>query len=105
MQKICKLDENESYQSNVSLKQLSHSYKYTCHIHHRFFREHLCCSRRVQKRCIECLKKNVYANVAKNELVIEEQNYIFPMLCDVCAVKLKKCKWCRPTDHVFMIKY
>lgn len=105
MQNICKLDENESYQSNISLKQHSRSYRYTCHIHYRFFREHLCCSRRVQKRCIECLKRNVCANVAKNEFIIEEQNYIFPMLCDVCAVNLKKCKWCRPTDHVFMIKY
>lgn len=105
MQTRCKNDENESYYSNVSLKPLSRSYKYTCHIHSIFFRQHLCSSRRIKKRCIECLKKNVYANVGKNQVVLEEKNYIFPMLCDICAINLKKCKWCRPFDHVFMIKY
>lgn len=96
------ISAKESYMSNVSMKPFSPSHHYTCDIHSIFFGQHLCPTRSIRKRCVDCLKKNVYANVAKNQIVLNEYNYIFPMLCDVCAIKLQKCKWCRPTNcHYF----
>lgn len=99
------IQENGSCMSNISMKPLSPIHTYTCNLHYRFFRQHLCPTRRMTKRCIECLKKTVHASVSKNQFVTLDYNYIFPMLCDICAVKLKTCKWCRPSDHKFSMNY
>lgn len=46
--------------------------------------------------CTNCLKKNIkgHANPLQPVCPIE-YNYIFPMICDNCSLKLKQCKWCR----------
>lgn len=97
--------DNESYISNVSMKPQSLIHTYTCDLHYRFFNQHMCPTRRITKRCIECLKKTVYASVSKNQFITLDYNYIFPMLCDKCSIKLKICKWCRPSEHKFSILY
>lgn len=46
--------------------------------------------------CTNCLKKNVKGHTNPLQPVCPiEYNYIFPMVCDNCALTLKRCKWCR----------
>lgn len=98
-------DDEQSYVSNVSFRSITPNNKYTCDIHHVFFYQDLCPTRKLVKRCIECLRKSVCANVVKNQVITPDYNYIFPMICDRCSIRLKICKWCRPSDHKFIALY
>lgn len=99
------IQDDKTYISNVSMRCVHPSNIHTCDNHRIFFQQHLCSTRKITKRCIDCLKTNVKASIKKNQVVIPEYNYIFPMICDNCSIKLQKCKWCRPLNHKFIASY
>ena len=51
--------------------------------------------KRYRKRCMECVKMNVEGYVRLFQVVTPEYNYVYPMICDKCSLKLNHCKWCR----------
>lgn len=79
--------------------------KHICSTHVYIMNENLIPIFKIRRRCIDCLKYTVYAHAGRYQIINNNYNYLFPMLCEQCSYKLQLCKWCRPSLHRCIISY
>ena len=79
--------------------------KYVCSTHKHILNERLQPVFKIHRRCIDCLKHNVYAHAGRYQIIVDNYSYLFPTLCDSCSSKMKVCKWCRPPIHNRILSY
>lgn len=77
--------------------------KYLCKIHKQMNYYQIIPMSPQYNICTYCLKKNIkgYSDPLLPISSIE-YNYIFPMVCDLCSLKLKTCKWCRVPRYMVL---
>lgn len=68
----------------------------TCNTHKVLYHTSIVPTSVVKKKCCHCLKVTISGYKDLYSVASPQHNFLFPMICNECSLKLQKCKWCRP---------